>query len=117
MDSNNYKNQVPSLTIPETKHFARQMVFPIIFALSFSHLINDMLQSLIPSIYPVFKSKFHLTFTQIGLITFTYQITASILQPFIGSYTDRKPQPYSLIIGMTFTIFGLLPAFIIFYFL
>jgi FSR family fosmidomycin resistance protein-like MFS transporter len=90
------------------KQIASETVFSILFTISIAHLINDMLQSVIPSIYPVIKDKFHLTFTQIGLITFTYQITASLLQPFIGFYTDKKPRPYSLIVGMCFTLLGLL---------
>src|SRR3984885_5562668 len=83
-------------------------MFRILAAVTFCHLLNDMVQSLLPSIYPILKSSFHLNFTQIGLITLTYQITASLLQPFIGNYTDRKPMPYSLPIGMTFTLAGLL---------
>ncbi len=82
-------------------------VFPILFTISFAHLLNDMLQSVIPSIYPLIKSNLHLTFSQIGLITFTFQITASLLQPFVGQYTDKYPKPYSLAIGMGFTLAGL----------
>jgi len=66
-----------------------------------------MMQSLLPAIYPLLKSSYHLDFTQIGLITLTYQLTASLLQPVIGYYTDRRPQPYSLPVGMGFTLFGL----------
>src|SRR5690349_450356 len=66
-----------------------------------------MMQSLLPAIYPILKSSYHLDFTQIGLITLTYQLTASLLQPVIGYYTDRRPQPYSLPVGMGFTLFGL----------
>ena len=84
-----------------------QTVFPILFAISFSHLLNDTIQSLIPAIYPIVKNSFNLTFSQIGLITLTFQLAASILQPFVGLYTDRKPQPYSLAIGMGFTLTGL----------
>jgi FSR family fosmidomycin resistance protein-like MFS transporter len=87
---------------------ASATVFPILFTISFTHLLNDMLQSIIPAAYPMFKNKFHLTFTQIGLITFTFQLTASLLQPFVGFYTDRKPKPYSLAVGMGFTLIGLL---------
>lgn len=82
-------------------------VFPILFALSFSHLLNDTIQSLIPAIYPVVKQTYHLTFSQIGLITLTFQMAASLFQPFVGLYTDKKPQPYSLAIGMGFTLIGL----------
>src|SRR5690606_33695639 len=78
-----------------------------LLAISFSHLLNDTIQSLIPAIYPIVKDTFSLTFTQIGLITLTFQLSASLLQPFVGIYTDRKPQPYSLAIGMGFTLIGL----------
>lgn len=83
-------------------------VFPILFALSFSHLLNDTIQSLIPAIYPLVKNSYHLTFSQIGLITLTFQLAASLFQPFVGLYTDKKPQPYSLAIGMGFTLIGLI---------
>lgn len=79
----------------------------VLVALSLSHLLNDTLQSLIPSIYPLLKDNYQLTFTQIGLITFTYQVTASLLQPLVGLYTDKKPLPYSLPIGMGITLLGL----------
>ena len=92
------------------KRITQQTIFSILFTVSFAHLINDMLQSIIPSIYPVLKAKFHLTFSQIGLITFTYQITASLLQPFVGYFTDRKPRPFSLVLGMGFTLIGLFAA-------
>jgi FSR family fosmidomycin resistance protein-like MFS transporter len=82
-------------------------VFPVLIAISFSHLLNDTIQSLIPAIYPLVKESFGLNFTQVGLITFTFQITASLLQPLVGSYADRKPQPYSLAAGMCFTLTGL----------
>lgn len=82
-------------------------IFPVLFAISFSHLLNDAMQSLIPSIYPIVKSSFHLSFSQVGMITFVYQLTASILQPFVGLYTDKRPKPYSLVIGMMFTLAGL----------
>ncbi len=83
-------------------------VFKILTAISFCHLLNDLLASLLPSIYPLLKSAFNLDFAQVGLITLTYQITASLLQPLIGAHTDRKPSPYSLPIGMGFTLIGLL---------
>ena len=76
-------------------------------AVSFCHLLNDMLQSAIPSAYPIFKSAYHLDFGQIGAITLTSQITASLLQPVVGMYTDRRPLPYSLATGMCFTLTGL----------
>jgi len=82
-------------------------VIRILLALSFSHLLNDTLQSLLPALYPLFKNSFHLSFTQVGLITLTYQSTASLLQPVIGSVTDRHPQPFSLAVGMGCTLLGL----------
>jgi FSR family fosmidomycin resistance protein-like MFS transporter len=95
----------------EQSSIAQQMVektvFPILLALSFSHLINDTIQSLIPAIYPLVKDSLRLNFTQVGLITLTYQMSASILQPLVGLYTDKRPQPYSLAIGMGFTLLGL----------
>lgn len=80
----------------------------ILFAISFCHFLNDMLQSLIPAIYPLLKESFRLSFTQIGLITLTYQLSASLLQPMVGIYTDLHPKPYSLACGMAFTLVGLL---------
>ena len=82
--------------------------FGILGAISASHFLNDMIQSLIFAIYPVLQSGFDLSFAQIGMITLTYQITASLLQPAVGLYTDRRPLPYSLPIGMGFTLLGLL---------
>lgn len=86
---------------------AERTVFPILFALSFSHLLNDTIQSLIPAIYPIVKEDYQLSFSQIGLITLTFQLAASLLQPFVGHYTDRNPQPFSLAIGMSSTLAGL----------
>jgi len=79
----------------------------ILLAVSAGHLINDMVQSLLPSIYPILKINFHLNFSQIGLLSLTYQVLASLLQPLIGLYTDRKPMPYALAIGMCFTLLGI----------
>lgn len=87
---------------------AQQTVFPILFAISFSHLLNDTIQSIIPAIYPQLKEAFSLSFVQIGLITLTFQLTASLLQPLVGLYTDKKPQPFSLAAGMTLTLIGLI---------
>ncbi|RYP57451.1 hypothetical protein DL771_011476 [Monosporascus sp. 5C6A] len=81
--------------------------FGVIGAISFAHFLNDMMQSLILAIYPLLKGNFHLDFSQIGLITLTYQITASLLQPMVGLYTDKHPKPYSLAVGMGFTLVGL----------
>jgi FSR family fosmidomycin resistance protein-like MFS transporter len=79
----------------------------VLAAASFCHLVNDMVQSLLPSMYPILKSGFHLNFSQIGLMTLVFQLTASLLQPFIGHFTDRRPMPYSLPIGMTVSLAGL----------
>ena len=92
---------------PSTGKMVENTVFPILFAISFSHLLNDTIQSLIPAIYPVIKESYKLSFSQIGLITLMFQMSASIFQPFVGMYTDKKPQPYSLAIGMGFTLIGL----------
>jgi len=101
------KASFTNTTAIDTKGIAQQTIFSILFTISFTHLLNDMLQAVIPAVYPVMKAKFHLTFTQIGLITFTYQLTASILQPFVGFYTDKRPRPYSLAVAMGFTLLGL----------
>ena len=82
--------------------------FRVLGAISFCHLLNDMMQSVIPAVYPLFKQSYHLDFGQIGLITLTSQLTASLLQPLVGLYTDRRPTPYSLPAGMTFTLVGLI---------
>ena len=86
---------------------AGRTAFSVLAAISFCHLLNDMMQSLLPALYPMLKTSYSLTFGQIGILTFTYQITASLLQPLIGRYTDSKPRPYSLATGMTFTLAGL----------
>jgi FSR family fosmidomycin resistance protein-like MFS transporter len=83
-------------------------VFAILLAISFCHMLNDTVQSLIPAIYPMLKSGFHLSFAQIGLITLTFQLTASLLQPLVGLYTDHRPQPFSLVLGMGLSLTGLL---------
>jgi len=86
----------------------KKTVFKVLLALSFSHMLNDTMQSLIPAIYPLLKAKFLLNFSQIGLITLTFQLTASLLQPVVGHYSDRQPRPYSLAVGMGFTLVGLI---------
>ncbi len=78
----------------------------VILAISAGHLLNDTIQSLLPAIYPLLKSELNLTFGQIGLITLAFQLTASLLQPLVGVYTDHRPQPFSLAIGMVFTLVG-----------
>jgi FSR family fosmidomycin resistance protein-like MFS transporter len=90
------------------KSIQPQTIFSVLLAISFSHLLNDTIQSLIPSIYPIVKNSFHLSFTQVGFITLTFQLSASLLQPLVGTYTDRKPQPFSLATGMTFSLIGLI---------
>jgi MFS transporter, FSR family, fosmidomycin resistance protein len=87
---------------------AEGIVIAILAAISFSHFLNDTIQSLVPSIYPMLKTNFRLSFGQIGLITLTFQLTASLLQPVVGTLTDRRPAPYSLAMGMGCSLFGLL---------
>src|SRR5436853_3602691 len=87
---------------------ATKAVFPILLSISFCHLLNDTVQSLIPAIYPLLKASFHLNYGQVGRIALTLQLTASLLQPVVGLYTDRRPQPYSLAVGMGITMVGLL---------
>src|ERR1700692_5158050 len=99
---------VAKQTINPANTTEERTMFRVLAAVSFCHVLNDMMQSLLPSIYPILKTSFHLNFTQIGFITLTFQITASLLQPVIGHYTDRKPMPYSLPVGMVFTLIGLL---------
>lgn len=84
------------------------IVYPILFMISFSHFLNDLIQSTIPSLYPILKGEFRLSFAQIGIITLVFQLTASIFQPFVGYYTDKKPNPRSLAIGMGLSMAGLL---------
>jgi FSR family fosmidomycin resistance protein-like MFS transporter len=94
----------PSSPLDETSNTTR---FEVLGAISFSHLLNDLIQSLIIAIYPLLKGEFHLSFAQIGVITLTYQICASVLQPLVGAYTDKHPRPYSLSVGMASTLIGL----------
>ncbi len=96
------KGQAPSLT-----GTGDTTLFAMLLALSLSHLLNDTVQSLLPAIYPIIKDSYHLDFWQIGLITLAFQMTGSLLQPFVGLYTDRHPKPYSLPVGMGFTLIGL----------
>ncbi len=83
-------------------------VLSILLAISFSHTLNDLMQSLLPSIYPLMKTKYGLSFLQLGVLTLVFQTTASLLQPLVGIYTDKRPMPYSLAAGMAFTLAGLL---------
>jgi FSR family fosmidomycin resistance protein-like MFS transporter len=91
----------------EAREAAEKTVVSVLLAISFAHLLNDTIQSLVPAIYPVVKESFHLSYTQIGLITLTGQMTASLLQPLVGHFADRRPQPYALAGGMCFTLAGL----------
>lgn len=93
---------------PSPTRVAEQTALSVLMAISFSHLLNDTIQALIPSLYPLFKQGLGLSFTQLGLITLTFQCTASLLQPLVGRYTDRRPMPYSLAAGMGATLVGLL---------
>ncbi len=97
----------PAVQAPAPAPAAAKAVFNILVAVSVCHLLNDMVQSLLPSIYPILKVSFHLNFGQIGLISLVYQVVASLLQPFIGLYTDRRPMPYALAVGMCFTLVGI----------
>ncbi len=95
-----------STTTEELRPHAKT-AFNILIAISLSHFLNDMLQSLLPAIYPILKGNYGLSFAQIGVLTFVFQVTASLLQPAVGYYIDRKPKPYSLVAGMVFTLAGL----------
>ena len=86
---------------------AEGTAYTILFTIGTCHLLNDMIQSVIPAIYPLLKDKFGFTFAQIGVITLVFQLTSSVFQPFVGRYADRHPQPYSLAAGMCFTLVGL----------
>ena len=86
---------------------AQTTTLGILFAVSGSHMLNDMMQSLAPALYPVFRDTYSLSFFETGLITFTFQLTASMLQPLIGMFTDRRPVPYALPWAMGFTLIGL----------
>ncbi|NYT66000.1 MFS transporter [Alcaligenaceae bacterium] len=93
---------------PPAKDPTSGVAYPVLGAISVSHLLNDMMQSVLIALYPVLKGNFDLSFTQIGFITLAFQFSASLLQPLIGHYTDKHPKPYSLPIGMGFTFFGLI---------
>src|SRR5947209_13577320 len=85
-----------------------QTATAVLAGISISHLLNDTVQAVLPAIYPMLKSAFALTFTQVGLMTLTLQVTSSLLQPVIGFLTDRRPTPYSLVMGMGVTLVGIL---------
>ncbi len=94
-----------TLSIPGA---TRQTAMPVLIALSATHLLNDTIQSLIPAIYPIIKQSYQLDFVQIGLITLTFQVSASLLQPIVGFVTDRHPMPYSMVAGMACSLIGLI---------
>ncbi len=94
-------------SLTATSSAASRAAMPILLALSATHLLNDMIQSLIPAIYPLIKDSYALDFGQIGLITFVFQVSASLFQPVVGYYTDKHPMPYSMLVGMAFTLAGL----------
>src|SRR5919109_5247858 len=94
-------------TATERQVSGSSTVLAVIAALSFCHMLNDMMQSLLPAIYPMLKTSLALDFGQIGLVTLAFQVTASLLQPAVGLYTDARPQPFSLVVGMSFTLIGL----------
>jgi MFS transporter, FSR family, fosmidomycin resistance protein len=100
-------NEAGSVATPATLT-GEGAAFVVLGALSFSHLLNDLVASLVPAVYPMLKTSFGLNFAQIGLVTLCYQLTASLLQPAVGFFTDRRPMPYSLPVGMAFTLCGLL---------
>ena len=101
------ENTSGATTLVTEKKAVNKTVLPILFAISGAHLLNDTMQSVIPAIYPLLKDNYQLTFTQIGLITLAFQLTASLLQPVVGYATDKTPRPYSLVIGMIFSLVGL----------
>lgn len=92
-----------TLALPATE---RRPLIPILVALSAAHLLNDLLQSMIPALYPLIKENFQLDFGQIGLITLAFQVTSSLLQPLLGWLTDRRPWPYAMVAGMGATLLG-----------
>lgn len=98
----------PDETINASSLAIQGTIYSVLFTISFTHLLNDMIQSVIPAVYPMIKTSFNLSFSQIGMITFTFQLMASLLQPFVGFYTDKHPKPFSLAIGMSATLIGLI---------
>jgi FSR family fosmidomycin resistance protein-like MFS transporter len=93
----------------QTQHtIVHKTFYAILFAISACHFLNDLMQAVIQSAYPLLKQNYHLSFAQIGLISFVFQITASVFQPFVGNYTDKNPRPYSLVAGMIFSLAGII---------
>ena len=107
MDARVDGDNVPMAGHTRTLGFANTAML-VLFSVSFTHLLNDLIQSLVPAIYPILKEKFSLDFGQIGMITLAFQLTASLLQPWIGHFTDRRPRPFLLPVGMGATLMGLL---------
>lgn len=106
--SERWKYTMRMITSTKASLPANATVYTILFAISFSHLLNDLIQSIIPSVYPMLKDNFKLSFSQVGLITMTSQLSASVLQPFVGLYTDKHPHSKSLALAMLFTLLGLI---------
>ena len=98
----------PLVAVASASDVVQTSTFSFVLALSFAHLLNDVMQSLLPAIYPLIKTTYALDFGQIGLLSLAFQLTASVLQPVVGFYTDRKPRPYSTVAGMGCTLIGLL---------
>ncbi|HWY65255.1 MAG TPA: MFS transporter [Rhizomicrobium sp.] len=96
------------MTDAAVRKVAHDTSFTVLFAIGFCHLLNDMMQALLPAIYPTLKTQFHLNFAQIGLVTLAFQCTASLFQPVVGYFADLRPMPYSLALGMVSTLAGLL---------
>ena len=97
-----------SIEIPEKgTDVLQKTIYSILFSISFAHLLNDLIQAVIPSVYPILKENYNLSFSQIGLITFAFQLSASLLQPFVGYYTDKYPKPFSQVYGMLFSLAGI----------
>lgn len=96
-----------TIDTPE-KNVLQKTVYSILFSISFAHLLNDLIQAVIPSVYPILKQNYNLSFSQIGWITFAFQFSASLLQPFVGYYTDKYPKPFSQVYGMLFSMAGII---------
>ena len=92
----------------QSKNLLHKTIYSILFSISFAHLLNDLIQAIIPSVYPILKQNYNLSFSQIGLITFAFQLSASLLQPFVGYYTDKYPKPFSQVYGMLFSLAGII---------
>lgn len=98
----------PTAAAPSVPVVVAPTQYRVLGAISVAHFLNDLMQSLMISLYPLFRGNFDLSFAQIGLITLCFQLTAAILQPLIGQWIDRRPMPYSLVLGTGFTLMGLL---------